>query len=199
MYYARSLARLIGELEKLPGIGPKSAQRLAFYLLRVPEEEARLLADAIVEVKSRIGFCRQCFNFTEQDLCEVCRDPRRDPGLICVVAEPRDLVALERTHEYTGLYHVLHGVIAPMEGIGPEQLKVRELVGRLKGGEVKEIILALNPTVEGDTTALYLTNLLKPLGAKVTQIAHGLPIGGDMDYADQATLIQALSGRRDVS
>ncbi|HEY3284531.1 MAG TPA: recombination mediator RecR [Armatimonadota bacterium] len=198
MYYAKSLARLIGELEKLPGIGPKSAQRLAFYLLRVPEGEARLLAEAILEVKARIGLCQRCYNFTDQELCEVCRDARRDGTQLCIVAEPRDLVALERTHEYRGVYHVLHGVIAPMEGIGPEQLKVRELLQRLSSGEVREAILALNPTVEGDTTALYMKNLLQPLGLKITQIAHGLPIGGDLDYADQATLIQALSGRREM-
>ncbi|HEY3267107.1 MAG TPA: recombination mediator RecR [Armatimonadota bacterium] len=198
MEYAKPLARLIGELEKLPGIGPKSAQRLAFYILRIPAEEAQMLADAITVVKTAIGFCRQCFNFTDQELCAICRDPRRDPSILCVVSEPRDLVAMEKTNEFKGLYHVLHGVISPMEGIGPEALKIRELLVRLRSGEVKETILATNPTIEGEATALYLSNLLKPVGLHVTRIAHGLPMGGDMDYADQATLIQALEWRRDM-
>lgn len=198
MDYAKPLARLIGELERLPGIGPKSAQRLAFHLLRVPEDEARGLAEAIMEVKQRIGFCRRCFNFTDQDMCSVCRDARRDQGLLCVVAEPRDLMALEKTNEYRGVYHVLHGVISPMEGIGPESLRIRELLARVREGGVREIIIATNPTIEGEATALYLGNLLKPLDIKVTRIAHGLPMGGDMDYADQATLIQALEWRREM-
>jgi recombination protein RecR len=198
MDYAKPLARLIGELERLPGIGPKSAQRLAFHLLRVPEDEARGLAEAIIEVKQRISFCRRCFNFTDQELCSVCRDARRDQGLLCVVAEPRDLMALEKTNEYRGVYHVLHGVISPMEGIGPESLRIRELLARVREGGVREIIIATNPTIEGEATALYLGNLLKPLDIKVTRIAHGLPMGGDMDYADQATLIQALEWRREM-
>lgn len=198
MEYAKPLARLIGELEKLPGVGPKSAARLAFYILRIPPEEAEQLADAVMDVKRSIGFCRQCFNFTDQELCSICRDPRRDPAMLCIVAEPRDLVAMDKTNEYKGLYHVLHGVISPMEGVGPEMLKIRELLERLRSGEVKEAILATNPTIEGEATALYLSNLLKPLGIKVTRIAHGLPMGGDMDYADQATLIQALEWRREL-
>ena len=198
MEYAKPLARLIGELENLPGVGPKSAQRLAFYVLRISEEEAQRLANAISDVKQQIGFCRQCFNFTDQELCGVCRDPRRDPSLLCIVAEPRDLVAMDKTNEFKGLYHVLHGVISPMEGIGPEMLKIRELLERLRTGDVKEAILATNPTIEGETTALYLSNMLKPLGIRVTRIAHGLPMGGDMDYADQATLIQALEWRREM-
>lgn len=198
MEYARPLARLIGELEKLPGVGPKSAQRLAFYVLRIPDDEAQSLADAITDVKRHIHFCRQCFNFTDQELCSICRDPRRDPSVLCIVAEPRDLVAMDKTNEFKGLYHVLHGVISPMEGIGPEMLKIRELLGRVRDGSVKEAILATNPTIEGEATALYLSNLLKPLGIHVTRIAHGLPMGGDMDYADQATLIQALEWRRDM-
>lgn len=198
MEYAKPLARLIGELEKLPGVGPKSAARLAFYILRIPPEEAEQLADAVMEVKRSIGFCRQCFNFTDQELCSICRDPRRDPSTLCIVAEPRDLVAMDKTNEYKGLYHVLHGVISPMEGVGPEMLKIRELLERLRSGEVKEAILATNPTIEGEATALYLSNLLKPLGIRVTRIAHGLPMGGDMDYADQATLIQALEWRREL-
>lgn len=196
MHYAKPLARLVGELEKLPGIGPKSAQRLAFYLLRIPQDEARQLADAILEVKERITTCSTCFNFTDQPVCDICRNDRRDSSLLCVVAEPRDLLAMERTNEFSGRYHVLGGVISPMEGIGPEMLRVRELIERIQQQEVKEVILATNPTVEGDTTAMYLARLIKPFGAKVSKIAFGLPMGGDLDYADQATLVQALEGRR---
>lgn len=198
MHYAKPLARLVGELEKLPGIGPKSAQRLAFYLLRIPPDEARQLAAAITEVKERIGTCSVCFNFTEQPVCEICSNDRRDPRLLCVVAEPRDLLAVERTNEFSGRYHVLGGVISPLEGIGPEMLRVRELIERIQADEVREAILATNPTVEGDTTAMYLARLMKPFGVRVTKIAFGLPVGGDMDYADQATLIQALEGRREM-
>lgn len=198
LHYAKPLARLVGELEKLPGIGPKSAQRMAFYLLRIPKEEARHLADAILEVKEKISFCRECFNFTDQELCEVCRDTKRDPSMICVVAEPRDLIAMEKTNEYRGLYHVLQGVISPQEGIMPDMLKIRELMPRLSRHNVQEVILATNPTIEGETTALYLARQLKPIGLKVTRIAHGLPAGGDLDYADQATLISALNWRREM-
>jgi recombination protein RecR len=198
MYYAKPLGRLVGELEKLPGIGPKSAQRLAFYLLRVPRDEAKLLVDAIMDVKERIRPCATCFNFTDQERCEVCRNERRDRSLLCVVAEPRDLIALEKTGEYTGVYHVLGGVISPTDHIGPDELRVRELVERVAAGEVREVILAVNPNVEGETTALYLAKILQPFGVKVTKIAFGLPVGGDLDYADQATLIQALEGRREM-
>jgi recombination protein RecR len=196
--YAKPLARLVGEFERLPGIGPKSAQRLAFYVLRLSDEEAHALADAITEVKRRIGLCRVCFNFTDQEVCDICRDPRRDPALLCVVADPRDLIAMEKTGEFKGRYHVLQGVLAPMEGIGPDQLKIRELLARLRENEVREVVLATNPTVEGDATAMYLAGLLKPLGVRVTRIAHGVPVGGDLDYADQATLIQAFEGRREM-
>jgi recombination protein RecR len=196
MYYAKPLARLVGELEKLPGIGPKSAQRVAFYLLRIPQDEARQLADAILEVKERITTCSICFNFTDQPVCDICKNDRRDSSLLCVVAEPRDLLAMERTNEFVGRYHVLGGVISPMEGIGPEMLRVRELIERIQQQDVKEVILATNPTVEGDTTAMYLARLIKPFGTKVSKIAFGLPMGGDLDYADQATLVQALEGRR---
>ncbi|MFN3651814.1 MAG: recombination mediator RecR [Armatimonadota bacterium] len=198
MHYARPLARLVGELEKLPGIGPKSAQRVAFHLLRIPADEARQLADAIVDVKQRIGVCGVCFNYTDQPICEICRSDRRDPRLLCVVAEARDLLAMERTNEFTGRYHVLGGVISPMEGIGPEMLHVRELMERIQRDDVKEVILATNPTVEGDTTAMYLARLIKPFNVRVTKIAFGLPVGGDLDYADQATLLQALEGRREM-
>jgi recombination protein RecR len=198
MYYAKPLGRLVGELEKLPGIGPKSAQRLAFYLLRVPRDEAKLLTDAIMDVKERIRPCATCFNFTDEERCEVCRNERRDRSLLCVVAEPRDLIALEKTGEYPGVYHVLGGVIAPTERVGPDELRMRELVERVASGEVREVILAVNPTVEGETTALYIARILQPFGVKVTKIAFGLPVGGDLDYADQATLIQALEGRREM-
>jgi recombination protein RecR len=198
LHYAKPLARLVAELEKLPGIGPKSAQRMAFYLLRIPREEAMQLAHAIAEVKEKIGFCRECFNFTDQELCDICRDTRRDRSLLCVVSEPRDLMAMERTNEFRGVYHVLQGVISPQEGIGPDLLRIRELQARLYENEIQEVILATNPTIEGDATAFYLARLLKPLGLKVTRIAHGLPAGGDLDYADQATLVSALQWRREM-
>jgi recombination protein RecR len=196
--YAKPLARLVGEFEKLPGIGPKSAQRLAFYVLRLSEEEAKALADAIVDVKSRIGYCQVCYNFTDREVCDICRDPRRTEDQICVVSDPRDLIALEKTGEFRGKFHVLGGVISPMEGIGPDQLKIRELLARLQKNPVKEIVLATNPNVEGDATAIYLAGLLKPLGMRVTRIAHGVPVGGDLDYVDQATMIQAFEGRREM-
>jgi recombination protein RecR len=196
--YARPLARLVAEFEKLPGIGPKSAQRLAFYVLRLSHDEARQLAEAIVDVKDKIGYCQVCSNFTDREVCEICRDPRRDETTLCVVSEPRDLIALEKTGEFRGKYHVLGGVLAPMEGIGPDQLRIRELLKRLESGTVQEIVLATNPTVEGDATAVYLSRLLRPLGPRVTRIAHGVPVGGDLDYADQATLIQAFEGRREM-
>src|SRR5579862_532613 len=195
---AKPLARLVGELEKLPGIGPKSAQRMAFHLLRAPQEEARHLAEAILEVKEKIGFCKECFNFTDQELCEVCRDPKRDRSLMCVVAEPRDLIAMDKTNEYRGLYHVLQGLISPQDGIMPDMLRIAEMMPRLARNNVQEVILATNPTVEGETTAMYLARQLRPLGFKVTQIAHGIPKGGDLDYADQATLISALNWRREM-
>ena len=198
LHYAKPLAKLVGELEKLPGIGPKSAQRMAFHLLRVPAEDARALVDAIIEVKEKIGFCAECYNFTDQEICDICRDTRRDSSAICVVAEPRDLIAVDKTNEFRGLYHVLQGVISPQEGIMPDMLRIKELLPRLLKHETKEVIIATNPTVEGEATAFYLAKLLKPLGLKVTRIAHGLPAGGDLDYADQATLISALNWRREM-
>lgn len=198
MHYAKPLARLVSEFEKLPGIGPKSAQRLAFHILRISEDEAHALADAVVDVKQLIKLCPICFNFTDQDRCEICTDARRDRSLLCVVAEPRDVVAMEKTNEFRGMYHVLGGVISPMDGVGPEMLKIRELINRINEDEIKEVVLATNPTIEGDTTSMYIAGLLKPLGVKVTRIAHGMPVGGDMDYADQATLIQALQWRREI-
>jgi recombination protein RecR len=198
VYYPKSLARLVGEFEKLPGIGPKSAQRLAFHVMRVPEDETRALADALLALKGSIRFCNLCHNYSEGDLCGICSDPRRDHTVLCVVAEPRDLIAMEKTNEFRGVYHVLHGVISPLDGITPEKLKIRDLQKRVSEGNIREIILATNPTVEGDTTSMYLAGLLKPLGVKVTRIAHGMPVGGDLDYADQATLIQALEWRREL-
>jgi recombination protein RecR len=198
MEYAKPLAKLIRELEKMPGVGPKSAQRMAFHILRLPEEEARLLAEAILEVKERITACRQCFNYTDEELCPICRNPARDRSLLCVVAEVRDLMAIERTQEYRGVYHVLQGVISPMDGVGAEQLRIRELLQRLQAETVREVIIAMNPTIEGDATAMYLSRLIKPLGIRVTQLAHGMPVGGDLDYADQATLISALEWRREL-
>jgi recombination protein RecR len=197
LHYAKPLARLVAELERLPGIGPKSAQRVAFHILRQPQDEARQLAEAILSVKDSIRLCVECSNFTDQELWEVCRDVKRDRSIMCVVAETRDLIAMEKTNEYRGMYHVLQGVLNPMEDITPDKLKIRELFPRVANG-VQEVILAFNPTTEGQTTALYLARTLKPLGIKVSQIAHGLPAGGDLDYADQATLISALQWRREM-
>jgi recombination protein RecR len=196
--YAAPIARLLEELERLPGIGPKSAQRIAYWLLTVEPTDAQRLADSIVEVKRTIHFCSRCFNFAEDDLCSVCADPERDQFTICVVEEPRDLAAIERTAEYRGLYHVLHGAISPIDGIGPEQLRVRELIDRLGSEEVHEVVVATNPNVEGETTALYLSRLIKPLGVKVTRIASGLPVGGDLEYADEVTLGRAMEARREM-
>lgn len=198
MYYPKPLAKLVGALEKMPGIGPKSAQRIAFYILHAPDEEILALTDAIGEVKDKITQCKVCYNFSDQEICAICASDSRDKGTICVVAEPRDVIAMEKTNEYKGTYHVLQGVISPMDGVGPEMLRVRELQQRISNGAVKEIILATNPTIEGDTTAMYLAGILKPLGVRVTRIAHGMPVGGDMDYADQATLIRALEWRREI-
>ena len=202
-YFTRPLSKLVGELEKLPGVGPKSAQRLAFFILRMDDEEAGNLARAIVEAKAHVQACKVCFNYTDQEVCDICRDDRRDAGVICVVGDARDLVAFERTNEFKGKYHVLQGVISPMDGIGPEMLRVRELQQRITEGvsndrPVREIIIATNPTIEGDATAMYLAGLIKPVGVKVTRIAHGMPVGGDLDYADQATLIQSLEWRREI-
>jgi recombination protein RecR len=189
---------LVDELGRLPGIGPKSAQRIAFYLLKTAPEDAKRLARAIIEAKERVSWCRRCFNFAEGELCVYCRDDRRDPTLLCVVEEPRDIVAVERTQEYRGRYHVLLGAISPIEGIGPDQLKVKELLARVGDEGVQEVILATNPNIEGEATAMYLARLLKPLGLRVTRIASGLPVGGDLEYADEVTLGRALEGRREV-
>jgi recombination protein RecR len=192
------LQALVDELGRLPGIGPKSAQRIAFHLLKVAPEDALRLADAIVAVKERTTLCPKCFNVAEGGLCTICADPRRDPAQLCVVEDPRDIVSVERTQEFRGRYHVLQGALNPIEGIGPDQLKVRELLARLDDEGVTEIILCTNPNLEGEATAMYLAKLLKPLGMKVTRIASGLPVGGDLEYADELTLGRALEGRREV-
>ena len=192
------LRRLVEQLTRLPGVGEKSATRLAFFLLRAETEYAQALADAITALKREIRLCSRCLAFTEQEPCALCADPRRSDELVCVVEDPADVMAIERAGDFRGRYHVLHGTLAPLEGVGPEQLKVAELVARLRDGSVREVILATNPTVEGEATALYLAKLIKPLGVKVTRIAHGLPMGGDVEYADSVTLSRALEGRREM-
>jgi len=201
--YAGPVQDLIDELGRMPGIGPKSAQRIAFHLLRLPTEDALRLARSISEVKARISFCRRCFNVAEMvdgaaAECAMCTDTRRDPTVVCVVEEPRDIVAVEKTQEFKGRYHVLQGAINPIEGVGPDQLRVKELVARLEPEGITEVILCTNPNIEGEATAMYLARLLKPLGLKVTRIASGLPVGGDLEYADELTLGRALEGRREV-
>lgn len=195
---AEPVARLIEELTRLPTVGPKTAQRLAFYLLRAPVDQARDLARAIVDVKERIVFCSTCFNITEDDPCPLCRGGDRDRSVICVVEEPLDVLAIERTRMYKGLYHVLQGAISPVEGIGPDELKIRELLDRLRDGSVKEVILATNPNLEGEVTAMHVQRLVVPLGVKVTRPARGLPVGGDLEYADEVTLTRAFEGRREM-
>ena len=192
----RALQRLLDELGRLPGIGPKSAQRIAYHLLEADAEEARRLATAILEVKEQVHFCPVCFSYATRDTCDVCSDASRDRTTICVVSEPRDVSAIERTGSYHGLYHVLGGVISPMDKIGPEQLHVKELLARLASGEVQEVILATNPDVEGETTATYLSRVIRPLGVRVSRLASGLPVGGDLEYADEVTLGRAFEGRR---
>ena len=191
------VARLVDEFHKLPGIGPKTAQRLTYYMIRMPEEDARSLAEAIIAVKERVILCSQCFNITESDLCGICSSPTRDRTRICVVEEALDVLAMERTHSYKGLYHVLHGVISPMNGIGPEDLKIAPLLERLKGNEVEEVILATNPNLEGEATSMYVHRLIEPLGMRITRPARGLPMGGDLEYADEVTLAHAIEGRQD--
>jgi len=198
-YYPEPVARLIDALQRLPGIGPKTAQRLTFFLLKRPPEEVRELADSLRAVKDKIVHCSSCFNVTDEEPCRICADPARDGKLVCVVEEPNDLLAMERTGEFRGRYHVLLGALSPLDGIGPDDLKVRELLVRLEQDGATEVILATNPNVEGEATALYLAKLLRPLGVRVTRIARGLPVGGDLEYADQVTLSKALEGRRELS
>jgi len=189
---------LIDELGQLPGVGPKSAQRIAFHLLAADAVDVRRLAQVLVEVKDRVRFCSICGNVAEEETCRICRDPRRDPAVLCVVEEPKDVVAIERTREYRGRYHVLGGAISPIDGIGPDELRIRELMPRLADGAVVEVILATDPNLEGEATATYLTRLLKPMGLRVTRLASGLPVGGDLEYADEVTLGRAFEGRRSV-
>jgi recombination protein RecR len=198
MYFTPPLAKLIEEFQRFPGVGPKSAQRMAFYVLSMNHDSVRDFAHALVDAKEKVKNCSRCFHLSSEDPCELCSNDKRDKSTMCVVAESRDVIAIERTREYKGSYHVLTGLISPLDGKGPDQLSIRELINRVHESEVKEVILAINPTIEGDTTVLYLTRLLKPLGAKVTRIAFGLPMGADMEYADDVTLSKALEGRRDV-
>jgi recombination protein RecR len=196
--YGVLLQALIDELGRLPGIGPKSAQRIAFHLLKVAPEDALRLSEAIVAVKEKVTLCPRCFNVAEGSLCDICLDPRRDGSVLCVVEDPRDIVAVEKTQEFRGRYHVLQGALNPIEGVGPEQLRIRELLGRLEDEGITEIILCTNPNLEGEATAMYLARMLKPLGSRVTRPASGLPVGGDLEYADELTLGRALEGRREV-
>lgn len=197
-FYAAPVAKLIEEFEKLPGIGHKTAQRLAFHVLNMSQEKVEGLAGAIIEAKHKTKYCSTCSNLTDVDPCPICSGNTRDHSVICVVEDPRDVAAMERTREFKGLYHVLHGTISPMEGIGPEDIKIKELLARIKEGNVREVILATNPDIEGEATAMYISKLLKPLGIKTTRIAHGIPIGGDIEYADEVTLAKALEGRREI-
>ena len=190
-----SLEKLIEQFSKFPGIGKKTAQRMAFFVLKERKEEAETLAQAILDMKNKVSYCSVCFNITEEDPCSICRDEKRDRSMICVVEEANDVVALEKTNQYHGLFHVLGGVLSPLDGVGPDELKIKELLSRLKDGEVKEVIIATNPNTEGEATAIYLSKLIKPLNIKVTRIARGLPAGGDLEYADQITLANALEGR----
>jgi len=196
--HAPPLARLIDALGTLPTIGPKTAQRLAYHILRLPPEQAEALAQAILEARARTRYCSVCWNLTDEDPCAICRNPQRTASVICVVEDPRDVVALERTREFKGRYHVLHGAISPLDGVGPDDLRIAELLERVRTGEVDEVIVATNPRVEGEATAIYLARLLKPLGVRVTRIAHGLPVGADLEYADEVTLARALEGRREL-
>lgn len=192
------LTELIAQFERLPGIGRKTAQRLAFSILEQPPERAEKFAEALINAKRKIHFCKVCQGLTDKEVCDICDDNRRDRSVICVVAEPKDVMAFERTREFTGVYHVLHGVISPLDGIGPEQLRIKELMARLGSGEVNEIIMATNPTVEGEATASYISRLVKPMGIKVTRLAYGIPVGGDLEYADEFTLARALEGRNEI-
>ncbi|MEW6541688.1 MAG: recombination mediator RecR [Bacillota bacterium] len=198
MRYSRSVGRLIEELARLPGIGPKTAQRLAFYLVTAPREAAESLSRAILDARDKLVFCKVCANIADEDPCGICRDPNRDHGLVCVVEQPRDVLAVEKAHGYRGLYHVLNGSLSPLQGVGPEELNIAALVERVREGAVREVIVATNATVEGEATALYLARLLRPLSVRVTRLAFGLPVGSDLEYADGRTLARAIEGRREV-
>jgi len=197
-YYSPTIERLIENFEKLPSIGHKTATRLAFYMLNLNEEGINEFINSITEAKKKLKYCSKCFNITDTDPCPICSNPKRDQRIICVVEDVKDVAAMERTHEFKGVYHVLHGSISPMNGVGPEDIKIKELLERLKDIDVKEIIIATNPRVEGEATAIYLSKLIKPIGIKVTRIAHGIPVGGDLEYTDEVTLSKALEGRREL-
>ncbi len=197
-YYSPSVEKLIEAFEKLPSIGNKTAARLAFYMLDASQEEAEEFVKAILDAKKNLKYCSKCYNISDTDPCNICSNANRDQSVICVVEDVRDIVAMERTHEFQGVYHVLHGSISPMNGVGPDQIKIKELLSRLMDGSVKELILATNPRVEGEATAMYISKLVKPLGVKVTRIAHGIPVGGDLEYTDEVTLSKALEGRREL-
>lgn len=196
--YAPSIEKLIESFEKLPSIGHKTAQRLAFYMLDLSNEEVKEFTDSIINAKKNLKFCSKCFNISDTEPCNICSNPKRDESTICVVEDVRDVLAMERTHEFNGVYHVLHGSISPMNGVGPDDIKIKELLSRIMEGEVKEIILATNPRVEGEATSMYISKLVKPLGVKVTRIARGIPIGGDLEYTDEVTLSKALEGRSEM-
>lgn len=197
-YFAAPVEKLIEQFESLPGIGYKSAQRLAFYILSLPEEKAKEFADAIINAKNTVCTCKVCQNLTDKEICPICDDPQRDKSVICVVTDPKDVIALERTREYKGVYHVLHGVISPLNGVGPDDLTIRELLHRVGNTEVNEIIMATNPDTEGEATAMYLFRMLKPFGIKITRLAYGMPVGGHLEYADEITLTRALEGRQEL-
>ena len=197
-YFAAPLEKLVEQFESLPGIGHKTAQRLAFFVISQPEEKAQAFASAILDAKKSIHTCKTCCNLTEDELCPICSDAKRDTTTVCVVSDPKDLIAIERTHEYNGLYHVLHGVISPLSNVGPDQLRINELLQRVKNGGISEIIMATNPDPEGDTTAMFLSRLLEPFEVKVTRLAYGIPVGGHLEFADDATLMRALEGRREL-
>lgn len=196
--YSEPIDRLINEFSKLPGVGRKTAQRLAFHVINMNENDVKGLAKALVDVKQEIKYCSVCCNISDSDLCPICSNSHRDASTICVVEDPRDVAAMERTKDYNGKYHVLNGVISPLDGVGPEMLNIKELISRLGDGQVKELIMATNPTIEGEATAMYISRLVKPMGVKVTRIAHGLPVGGDLEYADDVTISKALEGRREI-
>lgn len=196
-FYPIAIEKLIEEFAKLPGIGYKTAQRLTLHVLNQPQEEVREFAEALVKARGTIKYCSVCGNYTDKDPCSICSNPSRDPSMICVVEQPKDIMSMEKVREYNGVYHVLHGTISPMAGRGPEQIKLRELIRRLNGS-VKEVIVATNPNIEGEATAMYISKIIKPLGVKTTRIAHGIPVGGDLDYADEVTLSKALEGRREI-
>ncbi len=194
-YYVSPLQNLIDEFQKLPGIGSKTAQRLAYHILNLPDEKAERFANSVLDAKRKITYCKVCQNFSDRDECSVCGNPARDKSLICVVENPRDVIQMEKTNEFKGVYHVLHGAISPMDNVGPDDIKIKELMGRIASGEVREVIMATNPNLEGETTAMYISKLIKPFGVRVTRIAHGVPVGGELEYADEITLARALQGR----